>query len=173
VGSIPGRCFGSLARRKVVKYWCNSPGTMVRKLPACMTEILLEKGVKWHKQTNKKIITLTFLESLKIFHRTDLKESTIDNNVDKVTQCTMDKIKIVRKSYVVYKNPSKCKEWYRIARHSFYKLDRISSTIWSYLAFTIKLHKAKTILLNIYKCVFYFVDLTWSQTYIFQYQGNI
>jgi hypothetical protein len=26
---------------------------MVRKLPAYMTEILLEKGVKWNKQTNK------------------------------------------------------------------------------------------------------------------------
>jgi hypothetical protein len=25
---------------------CNSPGTMVRKLPAYITEILLEKGVK-------------------------------------------------------------------------------------------------------------------------------
>jgi hypothetical protein len=46
VGSIPGRCFGSLARKKVVKYWCYSPGTMVRKLPAYMTEILLGKGVK-------------------------------------------------------------------------------------------------------------------------------
>jgi hypothetical protein len=45
VGSIPGRCFGSLERRKVVYYWCNSPGTTVRKL-AYMTEILLEKGVK-------------------------------------------------------------------------------------------------------------------------------
>jgi hypothetical protein len=30
----------------LVKYWCNSPGTMVRKLPAYMTEILLGKGVK-------------------------------------------------------------------------------------------------------------------------------
>jgi hypothetical protein len=45
MGSILGRCFGSLAR-KVVKYWCNSPGMMVRKLPTYMTEILLGKGVK-------------------------------------------------------------------------------------------------------------------------------
>jgi hypothetical protein len=35
-----------VARRKVFQYWCNSPGTMVRKLPAYMAEILLGKGVK-------------------------------------------------------------------------------------------------------------------------------
>jgi hypothetical protein len=64
VGSIPGSFFGSLARRKVVVWcnWCNSPGTMVWKLPAYMTKILLGKGVKGNKQTNKQTYILPCLD---------------------------------------------------------------------------------------------------------------
>jgi hypothetical protein len=71
VGSIPRRCFGSLARRKVVKYWCYFPGTMVRKLHAYMTEILLEKGVKWNKQN---FATLSFCTIKMIFPYNKVKE---------------------------------------------------------------------------------------------------
>jgi hypothetical protein len=65
VGSIPGRCFGSLAQRKVVWYWCNSPGRIVRKLLAYMTEILLGTGVKWNKQTNRESPIMISKKSIK------------------------------------------------------------------------------------------------------------